>query len=92
MVSVILLPYVMANPSSTASVVLSLIPPFTPIILYMRICAQMPPAWQIAVGIALLAATVWAMIWLAARIYRIGVLMYGKRATLPEIVRWLRYS
>lgn len=91
-VSVILLPYVMANPSSTASVVLSLIPPFTPIILYMRICAQMPPAWQIAVGIALLAATVWAMIWLAARIYRIGVLMYGKRATLPEIVRWLRYS
>ena len=91
-VSVILLPYVMANPSSTASVVLSLIPPFTPIILYMRICAQTPPAWQIALGIALLAATVWAMIWLTARIYRIGVLMYGKRATLPEIVRWLRYS
>lgn len=91
-VSVILLPYVMANPGSTASVVLSLIPPFTPIILYMRICAQMPPAWQIALGIALLAATVWGMIWLAARIYRVGVLMYGKRATLPEIVRWLRYS
>ncbi|MGB6131853.1 MAG: ABC transporter permease [Acidobacteriaceae bacterium] len=91
-VSVILMPYVMANPASTMSVVLSLIPPFTPIILYIRICAQMPPVWQIALGIALLAATVWGMIWLAARIYRIGVLMYGKRATLPEIVRWLRYS
>jgi len=91
-VSVILLPYVMSNPASTTSVILSLIPPFTPIILYMRICAQTPPVWQIAAGIALLAATVWGMIWLAARIYRIGVLMYGKRATLPEIVRWLRYS
>lgn len=91
-VSVVLLPYVLGNPSSTASVVLSLIPPFTPIILYMRICSQMPPVWQVSLGIALLAASVWAMTWLAARIYRIGVLMYGKRATLPEMLRWLRYS
>lgn len=91
-VSVALLPYVLGNPGSTASVILSLIPPFTPIILYMRICSQMPPLWQVALGIALLAASVWGMIWLAARIYRIGVLMYGKRATLPEMLRWLRYS
>jgi ABC-2 type transport system permease protein len=91
-VSVVLLPYVLGNPSSTWSIVLSLIPPFTPIILYMRICSQMPALWQVVAGIALLAASVWAMIWLAARIYRIGVLMYGKRATLPEMLRWLRYS
>jgi ABC-2 type transport system permease protein len=91
-VSVVLLPYVMGNPGSTASVVLSLIPPFTPIIMYMRICAQMPPLWQVALSIALLAASVGAMVWLAARIYRVGVLMYGKRATLPEMLRWLRYS
>jgi len=91
-VSVVLLPYVMGNPSSTASVVLSLIPPFTPIIMYMRICAQMPPLWQVALSIGLLAASVWSMVWLAARIYRVGVLMYGKRATLPEMLRWLRYS
>lgn len=91
-VSVVLLPYVLGNPGSTASIVLSLIPPFTPIILYMRICSQMPPVWQVAAGIALLAGSVYAMIWLAARIYRIGVLMYGKRATLPEMLRWLRYS
>jgi ABC-2 type transport system permease protein len=91
-VSVVLLPYVMGNPGSTASVVLSLIPPFTPIIMYMRICAQMPPLWQVALSIGLLAASVWSMVWLAARIYRVGVLMYGKRATLPEMLRWLRYS
>jgi ABC-2 type transport system permease protein len=91
-ISVVMMMYVMTNPSSPVSVIMSLIPPFTPIILYMRICSQVPPWWQIALGIALLAASVWAMIWLAARIYRIGVLMYGKRPTLPEILRWLRYS
>lgn len=90
--SVVLLPYVLGNPSSTGAVVLSLLPPFTPIILYMRICAQMPPTWQIVLGIGLLVASVWWMIWLAARIYRVGVLMYGKRATVPEILRWLKYS
>jgi len=72
--------------------VLSLLPPFTPIIMYMRICAQMPPWWQIWLSVVLLAASVWGMVWLAARIYRVGVLMYGKRATLPEMIRWLRYS
>lgn len=91
-VSVVLLPYVLSNPNSVASVVLSLLPPFTPIIMYMRICAQMPPWWQVWLSVALLAASVWGMVWLAARIYRIGVLMYGKRATLPEMMRWLRYS
>lgn len=91
-VSVVLLPVVLGNPNSTTSVVLSLLPPFTPIIMYMRICAQMPPAWQVWLSVALLALSVWAMVWLAARIYRVGVLMYGKRATLPEMIRWLRYS
>lgn len=91
-VSVVMLPYVLGNPGSTTSVVLSLIPPFTPIIMYMRICSQMPPWWQIGLSIALLAASVLGMVWLAARIYRVGVLMYGKRATLPEMLRWLRYS
>lgn len=91
-VSVVLLPYVLGNPNSTASIVLSLLPPFTPIIMYMRICSQMPPAWQVWLSIALLFASVWGMVWLAARIYRVGVLMYGKRATLPEMLRWLRYS
>ncbi|HEX4005138.1 MAG TPA: ABC transporter permease [Acidobacteriaceae bacterium] len=91
-ISVVMLPYVLGNPSSTASVILSLLPPFTPIIMYMRICSQMPPYWQILLSIALLTASVWAMIWLAARVYRVGILMYGKRATLPEMIRWLRYS
>jgi ABC-2 type transport system permease protein len=91
-ISVVMLMYVMQNPSSTLSVVMSLLPPFTPIIMYMRICAQMPPLWQVWLSVALLLASVLGMVWLAARIYRVGVLMYGKRATLPEMIRWLRYS
>jgi len=91
-ISVFMLPYVLGNPSSTTSVVLSLLPPFTPIIMYMRICAQMPPYWQVLLSVALLGASVLGMVWLAARIYRVGVLMYGKRATVPEMLRWLRYS
>lgn len=91
-VSVVMMMYVMQNPSSPTSVILSLIPPFTPIIMYMRICAQTPPAWQLILSVVLLLGSVLAMVWLAARIYRVGVLMYGKRATLPEMIRWLRYS
>jgi ABC-2 type transport system permease protein len=91
-VSVVMMMYVMQNPSSPTSVILSLLPPFTPIIMYMRICAQTPPAWQLALSVVLLLGSVLAMVWLAARIYRVGVLMYGKRATLPEMLRWLRYS
>jgi ABC-2 type transport system permease protein len=57
-----------------------------------RIGLQMPPVWQIAASIALLVLTIWAVLWFSSRLYRVGILMYGKRATLPEIVRWLRYS
>jgi ABC-2 type transport system permease protein len=50
------------------------------------------PFWQIALSIILLVLTIWGMLWFSSRLYRVGILMYGKRATLPEIVRWLRYS
>jgi ABC-2 type transport system permease protein len=91
-ISVVMMAYVMTNPNSITSIILSLIPPFTPIIMYLRICSQTPPWWQIGLSIALLVGAIWGMIWIAARIYRIGILMYGKRPTLPEILRWLRYS
>ncbi|ACO31709.1 MULTISPECIES: ABC transporter permease [Acidobacterium] len=91
-IAVFMMSYVITNPNAPLSVVMSLIPPFTPIIMYLRICSQMPPVWQLALSIALMLASIWAMVWLAARIYRIGILMYGKRPNIPEILRWLRYS
>ena len=47
---------------------------------------------QIALSLALLVGTIAFMLWLCSRIYRIGALMYGKRPTLPEILKWLKYA
>jgi ABC-2 type transport system permease protein len=57
-----------------------------------RMGLEMPPLWQFALSIGLLILSIWAALWFSSRLYRVGVLMYGKRATLPEILRWLRYS
>ncbi len=83
---------VINNPSGTAATVLSLIPFCTPLIMYLRISLAMPPAWQILLSIAIMAVTIYAILWVASRIYRVGILMYGKKPSLPEIARWLKYS
>ncbi len=83
---------VINNPGGTAATVLSLIPFCTPLIMYLRISLAMPPAWQILLSIAIMAVTIYAILWVASRIYRVGILMYGKKPSLPEIARWLKYS
>jgi ABC-2 type transport system permease protein len=74
------------------SVAASLFPPTAPIVMFLRMASQNPPAWQFAVSIGLLILSIWGTLWFSARLYRVGILMYGKRATLPELMRWLRYS
>jgi len=74
------------------SVAASFFPPCTPIIMFLRMGSEIPPAWQFAVSIALMLLSIWAVLWFSSRMYRVGILMYGKRATLPEILRWIRYS
>jgi ABC-2 type transport system permease protein len=83
---------VMRAPDSPIAVWTSMIPFFSPILMYVRIAIQPPPAWQIAASLLLLVATIAGILALCARIYRIGILMYGKRPTLPEIVKWLKYA
>jgi ABC-2 type transport system permease protein len=90
--SVFMLTPVFRTPDSTVVTWLSLIPFFSPIVMYARIIIQTPPLWQITVSLILLAATVGGMMILCARIYRVGVLIYGKRPNLPEILRWLKYA
>src|SRR4051812_38098138 len=80
------------DPSSTMAVTMSLIPLFTPLIMPLRIAIEMPPAWQLALAYGLTLAFVLAMIWVCSRIYRVGILMYGKKPTLKEIVKWTRYA
>ena len=83
---------VINNPSGTIATVLSLIPFCTPLLMYLRISLAMPPVWQIALSILVMVVTIYGILWVASRIYRVGILMYGKKPNLPEIMRWLKYS
>ena len=83
---------VINDPDSTISVVTSLIPFFTPLIMMLRIAIKMPPFWQVALGYLLTTGFTLFMIWLSARVYRTGILMYGKKPTLKELWRWVRYA
>jgi ABC-2 type transport system permease protein len=60
--------------------------------MYTRVVVGKPDLLGVVGSIVLLVATIALVLWLASRIYRVGILMYGKRPNLPEIVRWLRYS
>ncbi|MGA9241559.1 MAG: ABC transporter permease [Silvibacterium sp.] len=84
--------FIVSNPNSVWSVAISMFPPCAPITMFLRMASQFPPTWQIALSLGLMALSVYIVLWLSSRIYRVGILMYGKRATLPEMLRWLRYS
>jgi ABC-2 type transport system permease protein len=83
---------VLNDPTSNVSVALSLVPFFAPVLMALRISLQTPPLWQIALSLALLFITTIGTIWASAKIYRVGILMYGKRPSIVEMFRWLRYS
>jgi ABC-2 type transport system permease protein len=83
---------VINNPDSLLSIAASLFPATAPIIMMLRMGSQMPPVWQFVASIAIMILSIWGVLWFSTRLYRVGILMYGKRATLPEILRWLRYS
>jgi ABC-2 type transport system permease protein len=83
---------VVNDPDSTLAVVTSLVPFFTPLLMMLRIAIKTPPLWQILLGYLLTGAFTIAMVWICAKIYRVGILMYGKKPTLAEIWRWVRYA
>ncbi len=83
---------VIRDPNSQLSFWVSIAPFFAPITMPVRILAETPPYWQIALSIFINAATIAGLVWLASRVYRVGMLMYGKRATIPEVWKWIRQS
>jgi len=84
--------YFINNPTSLAAQIVSLIPFFTPFIMMVRINTVTPAFWQIALSIVMLVGTNVVMIWLVGKIFRVGILMYGKRPGPMEILRWIRRS
>ncbi len=78
-------------PDSTLTIALSHIPLFSPLIMFMRISVLTPPLWEILLNIAVMIATILGAILVMGKIYKIGILMYGKRPTLSELWKWLHY-
>ncbi|HMF56450.1 MAG TPA: ABC transporter permease [Pyrinomonadaceae bacterium] len=83
---------VIRSPNSPLAFWASMFPFFSPITMLVRIVAQQPPAWQILLSLGIGAATIVLLVWIASRIYRVGMLMYGKRASIPEVLRWIRQA
>jgi ABC-2 type transport system permease protein len=83
---------VLTSPDGPLARSLALIPPFTPLLMYVRVTLGHPAPWEVALSLALTSASIYAIVWVTSRIYRVGVLMYGKRPSLPELLRWLKYS
>ena len=91
-IGLVLIVYILSNPGAWPVVLLSLFPPCTPIVMCLRMAAMAVPAWQLALSLVLMVLSIYGMVWVATRIYRVGILMYGKRPTLPEMLRWVKYS
>ncbi|HSK62872.1 MAG TPA: ABC transporter permease [Pyrinomonadaceae bacterium] len=80
------------SPNSSFAFWVSIIPFTSPVAMLVRIVTQTPPFWQIALSLLIGFGSVVLIMWFASRIYRVGMLMYGKRASIPEALRWARQS
>ena len=80
------------SPDSSFSFWASMIPFSAPVAMLVRIVTQTPPFWQIALSLFIGFGTVLLIMWIASRVYRVGMLMYGKRASIPEAWRWARQA
>ncbi len=96
---VVMVPLVMAlifmfqvinQPDGTLSVVLSLIPFFAPMLMFLRMTLVHVPALQVAASLFLLVATILAAAWVVGKIYRVGILMHGSKPKMKDLVRWIR--
>ncbi|MCX6555502.1 MAG: ABC transporter permease [Candidatus Aminicenantes bacterium] len=93
----LIIPFVMGimvtqSPNSSVALISSFIPLFTPTLMFMRITVSPPPLAQILSAISLSLLFIAFLAWLGAKIFRVGILMYGKKPSLGEILRWLRYK
>ncbi len=93
MIPIFLMFYVTQNPDHIVAIIASFVPPFIPFIIMNRIPANPPaPTWQVVLAALILALSTYASIRASAKVFRIGILMYGKPPTLREMLRWARRS
>ncbi len=89
---IILISLIVANPNGLASILLSLFPPFTPVLMIARMSGALVPLWQLLLSVLLMLLSIWIALRISAKIYRVGVLIYGKKPSFKEIFRWLRQA
>jgi len=89
-IPIMLSSYVIANPQSTTTTILSFIPVITPFFMILRIGIEMPTLWELFGTIGVLILFVWLIMLAAGKIFRVAILIYGKRPTLPEILQWVK--
>ena len=83
---------IITNPDAKMSVAFSLSPVFGPITMFVRTLVSEPPVWHILLSIGVSIATIFVFFWVTAKIFRVGILSYGKRPTIPELWRWLKVA
>lgn len=91
-VPMLLFGMVMANPDSPISTGLSMVPFFAPTLMMMRIAMVNPPLYQVVGSMVGMVLTIIVAVWIVGKIYRVGILMYGKRPSIAELGKWIRYS
>jgi ABC-2 type transport system permease protein len=91
MLPMVLVGLISASPDGTVARVLSLVPFTAPIVMFQRLLLGAPAAWEVLLSVGLLLASIAAVAWGAARVFRVGILMTGKRFSLREALRWARY-
>lgn len=92
MIAYIIMFHAWRNPDSTLSVVGSLIPFFSPILMVTRIAITEVPFWQISLSVILMILTFTGTMWISSKIYKVGILSYGSTATFKDLLRWIRQS
>jgi len=91
-IPILFMPAIMGNPDSPLAIILSLIPFFTPMLMTARIAATSVPFWQVTLSVVLTLLTLYFSIWVASKIYRIGILSYGKKPQFKDLLRWIKLA
>ncbi|MBO6574744.1 MAG: ABC transporter permease [Rhodothermales bacterium] len=91
-ISIMFISPIVEEPNSTLALVLSMLPFFSPVPMVVRVAVTDVPLWQVGGSFLLMVGAFLGAIWLSARIYRVGVLMYGKKPSIKDIMKWIRYA
>lgn len=91
-ISILFMQPMLLNPNGGLTRAMTLVPSAAPMLMPLRMSLVQVPAWEVALSLALLAGACAVSVWVSARIYRVGLLMYGKRPSWSEVARWVRHA